>query len=724
MPPSTGLAITNPLVLYRALLATNRITPDPAQHRLALHLQNLYERLIDYEPRADYRQRLDRVTQTLKGSVLNNTSSGSSLGRQGVWTLFLKQKERRESLALTRVLTNHEQAKQLDSPKGLMLHGEVGTGKSMLIDLFAECLPNKKKRRWHYDAFMLETIARLEQLRRTPSAAGDEYSLMWLAKDLIYSSPILFLDEFQLPDRTAAKIMSNLMTSFFQLGGVLIATSNRMPDELAKAAGVEFAPQPLTLRSTGWRFSRRGDHGRSNSMFAGQGEYADFLSLLRARCEVWEMEGSRDYRRSKVEPTEEHPKPSPVLSASKDTSVSIPGDLPAPQHTTSTTSRISAESNTPALYFVTPQPDGDDTLRTAFADDFNNAQLSATGSCRSIVWESTALKVYGRLVSVPRVFNGVASFTFAELCGTQLGPADYITIASTFHTIIVIDVPVLTLPLKNEARRFITLLDALYEARCKLLISAAAGPDELFFPETRQATEPTNSETPGTQLQDSVYPETFSEIYQDINAPFRPNISPYSTPDTTHVCLQGVLPDDALEDQPPNRLWRRSDSSAESADRQHLEREQFEVRRTPDFSLATAFTGEDERFAYKRAASRLWEMCGSAWWGRQGEDWWRPLPKGMRRWEGITESIAGCEDVEELTEPLGPREGIVGGRYVTKEDDGVMFRGGASPFRKAVEPPPQIGWTHIWGTVKWGKRAGAWGQGVQGLKDRKKDVEK
>lgn len=61
-----------------------------------------------------------------------------------------------------------------------------------------------------------------------------EYSLLVIAKDMVDKSPILFLDEFQLPDRAASKILANLLTSFFQLGGVLIASSNRMPDELAK----------------------------------------------------------------------------------------------------------------------------------------------------------------------------------------------------------------------------------------------------------------------------------------------------------------------------------------------------------------------------------------------------------------------------------------------------------------------------------------------------------
>ncbi|KAK3062958.1 hypothetical protein LTR53_019122, partial [Teratosphaeriaceae sp. CCFEE 6253] len=148
------------------------------------------------------------------------------------------------------------------------------------------------------------TFSKLEALRRsrTATSAGqpgqeDDYSLLWLAKDMVQSSPILFLDEFQMPDRVASKILTNLMTSFFHLGGVLIATSNRMPEELAKAAGEDFAtPAPSKFRGFGREFwSRR--KSRSDVLFGGSNESAIFLEVLRARCEVWEMGGGRDYRR-------------------------------------------------------------------------------------------------------------------------------------------------------------------------------------------------------------------------------------------------------------------------------------------------------------------------------------------------------------------------------------------------------------------------------------------
>lgn len=218
MPPtgpvmaSTGLAITNPLIAYRALLATKRLDPDPAQHRLAIHLQKLYFRLKDYSPSKDYAARLAAISQVVRDDKAPQdeedrtvAAPGHPLRRNPLFAHLFAKKDERDTLALTRVLTSHEAAMSMDSPQGLLLHGEVGTGKSFLVDLLADALPNRKKRRWHFNTFMLETLARLEQLRESRSGSlvgGDtEHSLIWLAKDMVEHSPILFLDEFQLPDR-------------------------------------------------------------------------------------------------------------------------------------------------------------------------------------------------------------------------------------------------------------------------------------------------------------------------------------------------------------------------------------------------------------------------------------------------------------------------------------------------------------------------------------------
>ena len=87
------------------------------------------------------------------------------------------------------------------------------------------------------------------------------------------------------------------MTNFFQLGCVLIATGNRMPEDLAKVTGMEFPPPPSRLEFLGWRFVMRGAGG----LHAQHEEFAAFLEVLKARCETWEMESSKDYRRIDVQ---------------------------------------------------------------------------------------------------------------------------------------------------------------------------------------------------------------------------------------------------------------------------------------------------------------------------------------------------------------------------------------------------------------------------------------
>ncbi|MGA1344272.1 MAG: cell division protein ZapE [Hyphomonas sp.] len=90
------------------------------------------------------------------------------------------------------------------------------------------------------------------------------------------------------------------------------------------------------------------------------------------------------------------------------------------------------------------------------------------------------LTVKGRKLDVTREAAGVARFSFQELCARPLGSIDYLTIAATFHTVILESIPLLTADRRNEAARFVSLIDALYEARTKLVASVAAEPDQLY----------------------------------------------------------------------------------------------------------------------------------------------------------------------------------------------------------------------------------------------------
>ncbi|USW58382.1 Putative ATPase, AFG1, P-loop containing nucleoside triphosphate hydrolase [Septoria linicola] len=721
---ATGLAITNPLVKYRALLATKVIAPDPAQHRLAIHLAKLYDRLKDYEPEVEYSHKLDQISRAVNAQQRHGgVPASETIPKRSIWRELFAAKERRDSLALTKRLTSHESALQMDSPKGLMLHGEVGTGKSMLIDLFADCLPNRKKRRSHFNTFMLETFAKLEALRSDRMRAGrasimsqasladDDYSLLWLAKEMVQTSPILFLDEFQMPDRVASKILTNLMTSFFQLGGVLVATSNRMPEELAKAAGISYAP-PAEQRSFGWQLGL-GRKRRPAGRYGNYNEFTAFLEVLKARCEVWEVEGSRDFRRL------DSGSVAPVKGIDLDSLDDLDSGYGSAEEVFDGEPSDSAHSE----QLPVQMPKHFDVAAEGATADTDAAISEAIGGQSVAAWAPASMKVYGRNVQIPRAQNGVSMWTFQELCKGTYGPADYISLASTYHTLVLTEVPVLNWLMKNEARRFITLLDALYECRCKLFVSAAAGPDDIFFPEEQKRAEEGDSG-------DSVYSETLSEVYQDATAPFRPNVStqnpnysePENEPDYTHARLAGLLGadarSDALEDGTPisrgavggsssNPFGRSFGKTDAEFERKPVDPDEVRYTARPDFQKTSAFTGEDERFAYKRAQSRLWEMCSERWWSRSEEGWHRPTPKEVRRWEGRDDGRAPGLNVYSGSTEI--QMGKATEDSTRPPESFKRYDGG--PFKPKLEPAKKIniGW-HAWGLGEWGKRAGAWGK--------------
>ena len=86
----------------------------------------------------------------------------------------------------------------------------------------------------------------------------------------------------------------------------------------------------------------------------------------------------------------------------------------------------------------------------------------------------------GRTLHVPKSLKGVAVFSFKRLCGEPRGAADYLAIAQTYHTVIIVGIPAMGPDMRNEATRFVTLIDALYENKVKLFVSAAAQPEDLY----------------------------------------------------------------------------------------------------------------------------------------------------------------------------------------------------------------------------------------------------
>ncbi|RPA95690.1 hypothetical protein L873DRAFT_1295864, partial [Choiromyces venosus 120613-1] len=259
-------------------------------------------------------------------------------------------------------------------------------------------------------------------------------------------------------------------------------------------------------------------------------------------------------------------------------------------------------------------------------------------------WTSETPTVFSRPIPLAKTQNGTAVFSFSELCAENLGPADYITLTSTFHTLFIHSIPPLTPSLKNEVRRFISLLDEVYESGVRLCLRLPCPIEELFFHTPTTTSTSPNRETEWDMSGDSdpLFSETFSETYKDTTLPFRPNVASTYTP-----------------------------------------RAQESVQKI-NFTNVDMFKGTDERFAAKRAESRLWEFCSDVWW--RGVIW-KPLRVG--RVEATVEVVVNADKEEEKNE----------GR------EGVKF----SPHRRSTDAPPRFGMEHFWTVVRWGRKAGEWG---------------
>lgn len=268
-------------------------------------------------------------------------------------------------------------------PRGLYIWGDVGRGKSMLMDMFFAEIGEESKRRLHFNAFMAEAHGVLHALRRDASLRDP---LPVAAKKL--ERRLICFDEFQVEDVADAMILGRLFEQLFARGTVVVATSNTPPDK-------------LYLK------------GLNRQLFL------PFIAVLKEQMEVFHLKGV-DHRR----------------------------DFDGTRYGTGDEGAAALERRWRVL-----GGDGEH-MRT--------------------------LQVLGRALSVPRAVGKAARFTFAELCEAPLGPADYLALAGEFDTLLVETIPVLTPAMRDSARRFTTLIDALYDGRVALYAAAEAEPDELF----------------------------------------------------------------------------------------------------------------------------------------------------------------------------------------------------------------------------------------------------
>ncbi|MGH6797756.1 MAG: cell division protein ZapE, partial [Roseiarcus sp.] len=286
--------------------------------------------------------------------------------------------------------------KAAEPPRGLYIHGPVGGGKTMLMDMFFDAVEEPRKRRAHFHAFMADVHARLHQWRQAlkrGEAAGED-PIAPVAAELARESSLLCFDEFSVRDIADAMILGRLFTALFAAGVVMVTTSNVAPDDLYR-------------------------DGLNRALFL------PFIALIEERLDVVELDARTDYRLEKL-------KRAPV-------------------------------------YYAPISPKAKAALDAAF--------LALTGHDKG---EPTRIELLGRILVVPQAIDGVARFDFDTLCRRPLGAADYLKIAQRFHTLIVDGIPSLGENERNEAKRFIILIDALYDMRVKLIASAAGEPQTLY----------------------------------------------------------------------------------------------------------------------------------------------------------------------------------------------------------------------------------------------------
>jgi cell division protein ZapE len=336
---------------YRAALADHTLKPDAAQAAAAQKLEALSQALADYRPGF-----------SLFGKNLLSIGRHSPPG----------------------------------APPGVYLWGDVGRGKSMLMDMFFETAPVAPKRRVHFNAFMVQTHARIHAARTSPEGQrpGSGDPIAAVARAIAGEARLLCFDEFQITDIADAMILGRLFEQLFAAGTVIVATSNVAPDRLYEG-------------------------GLNRQLFL------PFIDEIKNRLTVVELNGPSDYRLQRIAGL--------------------------------------------AVYLTPLSLEADAAM--------DQAWLKLTGGVKTAPMN---LSVLGRDLTIPAAARGVARFDFADLCEKPLAAPDYLEIARHFHTVLIDHIPVMGENMHNVARRFIVLIDTLYDESVKLICSAAAAPEALY----------------------------------------------------------------------------------------------------------------------------------------------------------------------------------------------------------------------------------------------------
>lgn len=292
-------------------------------------------------------------------------------------------------------LANALQSDLSEPPKGLWLYGPPGRGKSKLLDMFMESLPQPNKRRVHFHAFMAELHKRMNAMPPSPLDMRHKPDLMAkLAAEIAQEATVLGFDEFYLTNLPDAMFLGRLMQALFKQGTTVVATSNwALPD-----------------------------------LFQGglnRDRFTPLLKLLEANMDPVDLGNGLDFR--------QHGK------AGK-------GRKPQPN-----------------TYLIMPRGESSDAHLSVLFDEF------ATGSTPK----------QPNFLHAKRARGGALWATFSELCDQPFGRAEYQQLATTYKTLVIEGIPQLTAAEADSTLRLTTLIDIMYEHRCRLVVTAAVPPAEI-----------------------------------------------------------------------------------------------------------------------------------------------------------------------------------------------------------------------------------------------------
>ncbi len=283
-----------------------------------------------------------------------------------------------------------------EAVRGLYIHGSVGRGKSMLMDMFFAASGEPAKRRVHFNAFMQDAHARINAHRKALKAGltREEDPIPPVAAALAAEAQLLCFDEFSVTDIADAMILGRLFSALFRHGVTVVATSNVALQDLYR-------------------------DGLNRQLFL------PFIALFQQRLDMFELDSRTDFRLEKQ------------------------GRHNAYLSPTGERSRLAME----ALW---------------------SAKAAGTET------KPDAIGLRGRSLTPHRQADGAAWFSFSQLCSEARGTEDYLAVAAQFDTVFLDGVPMMDLSRRNEAKRFILLIDTLYDAHVQLVVSADANPHALY----------------------------------------------------------------------------------------------------------------------------------------------------------------------------------------------------------------------------------------------------